>query len=85
MARFTPYTLQLQLTRMFRDGQSFFANTKIEQWLLERGEDPLAYRIQFHKRPAPEGSDLPFLIEIELQRKDGQPVDPWLLKQLQEA
>jgi hypothetical protein len=84
MARFSPYTLQLQLTRMFRDGQSFFATSKIEQWLMERGEDPFAYRIAFHQRPAPEGSDLPFLIEIDLQRKDGQPVDPWILKQLEQ-
>jgi hypothetical protein len=82
MARFSPYSLQLQITRLFKDGQSFFATSKVEQWLLERGEDPQAYRIAFHRRPAPTESDLPFIIETELQRRDGKPVEDWLLKQL---
>jgi hypothetical protein len=84
MARFSPYSLELQITRLFKDGQSFFAVSKVEQWLLERGEDPLRYTITFNKEPAPAGSELPFLIKTELKRKDGQAVEDWLLKQLQE-
>jgi hypothetical protein len=84
MARFSPYSLQLQLTRLFRDGQSFFAISKVEQWLLEKGEDPLSYAISFRQQPAPAGSELPFLIEVQLKRRDGQPVDDWILEQLKE-
>ena len=84
MARFSPYSLQLQLTRMFRDGQSFFAVSKVEQWLLEKGEDPLGYQISFQKQPAPAGSEMPYLIEVQLKRRNGKPVDEWILEQLQE-
>lgn len=84
MPRFSPYSLQLQLTRLFKDGQSFFATSKVEQWLLERGEDPQAYIISFNRKPAPAESGLPFLIETELKRRDGKPVEEWLLRQIQE-
>jgi hypothetical protein len=35
----------------------------------------------FHQRPAPPHSKEVMVIEIELQRRDGQPVDPWLQEQ----
>jgi hypothetical protein len=82
MPRFNPYTLQLQITRMFQQGQSFFAITKVQDWLKERNEDPNAYDILFHERPAPPGSSEVMVIEIELKRKDGQPVDPWLQQEV---
>lgn len=82
MARFSPYTLQMQLTRMFAEGQSFFAVTKVQDWLRERQEDPAAYEILFQKKPAPPGSQLVFVVEVVLKRRDGQPVEPWLLEQL---
>ncbi|MBW4651029.1 MAG: hypothetical protein KME06_20420 [Kastovskya adunca ATA6-11-RM4] len=81
MPRLNPYTLQMQVTRMFEQGQSFFATTKVQDWLTERNEDPNTYDIIFHKKPAPPGSEQVMLIEIELRRKDGQPVDPWLQEQ----
>ncbi|MDX2230489.1 MAG: hypothetical protein NW220_12685 [Leptolyngbyaceae cyanobacterium bins.349] len=82
MPRFNPYTLQLQITRMFQQGQSLFAITKVQDWLKERHEDPNAYDIKFHEKPAPPGSGEVMVIEIELQRKDGQPVDPWLQQEV---
>lgn len=85
MARFNPYTIQMQLTRMFQEGQSFFAVTKVQDWLREHHEDPQAYKIIFHQKPAPPGSEAVFLIEVELHRQDGQPVDAWLLRQLNQA
>jgi hypothetical protein len=84
MARFSPYSLELQITRLFKDGQSLFATSKVEQWLMERGENPQNYTITFTRQPAPAGSELPFLIKTELKRKDGQAVDEWLIRQLQE-
>jgi hypothetical protein len=84
MARFSPYSLELQITRLFKDGKSFFAASKVEQWLMERGENPQNYTITFVRQEAPAGSDLPFLIKTELKRKDGQAVEDWLIKQLQE-
>jgi hypothetical protein len=84
MARFSPYSLQLQLTRLFRDGQSFFAVSKVEQWLLDKGEDPQKYLISFLQQPAPADSEMPYLIEVQLKRRDGQPVDDWILEQLKE-
>jgi hypothetical protein len=84
MARFSPYSLELQITRLFKDGQSFFATSKVEQWLMERGENPQNYTITFTKQTAPTGSELPFLIKTELKRRDGQVVEDWLIQQLQE-
>lgn len=78
MARFSPYTLQMQLTRMFEQGQSMFAQTKVQDWLKERQEDPAAYEVLFHQRPAPPESGLVMIVEVELRRRDGQPTDPWL-------
>lgn len=83
MARFAPHDLQLQITRMFAEGQSFFAKIKVQDWLKERKEDPEAYEIEFEKKPAPPGSNLVFVVEVKLKRKDGTPVDPWLLEQIQ--
>jgi hypothetical protein len=78
MARFQPHTLSIQISRMFEQGQSFFAANKVQEWLRERKEDPDAYEILFHQKPAPPGSGLVMIVEIQLQRRDGQPVDPWL-------
>ena len=83
MARFAPHDLQLQITRMFAEGQSFFATIKVQDWLKERNANPEDYEIGFEKHPAPPGSNLVFQVEVKLTRKDGQPVDPWLLEQIQ--
>ncbi|BAY19532.1 hypothetical protein NIES2109_46480 [Nostoc sp. HK-01] len=82
MGRLNPYTLQMQITRMFDQGQSFFATTKVQEWLKERNQNPLDYDIVFHQKPAPPGSKEVISIEIELRRKDGQPVDSWLQEQV---
>jgi hypothetical protein len=82
MPRFNPYTLQMQITRMFEQGQSLFATTKVHDWLKERNEDPAAYEVMFHQKPAPPGSGEVMVVEVELRRKDGQPVDPWLQEQI---
>lgn len=82
MARLDPYTLQMQITRMFEQGQSFFATNKVQDWLRERHEDPAAYDIIFHEMPAPPGSGLVMVIDIELRRKDGQPVEAWLQEEV---
>lgn len=82
MARINPYTLQMQVSRMFEQGQSFFCTMKVQDWLQERNEDPQAYDILFHERPAPPGSGLVKVVEIELKRKDGQPVDSWLQEEV---
>jgi hypothetical protein len=81
MGRLNPYSLQMQITRMFEQGQSFFATTKVHDWLQERGHSPMDYDIIFNKKPAPPGSKEVMVVEIELRRKDGQPVDPWLQEQ----
>lgn len=82
MARLDPYTLQMQITRMFEQGQSFFATTKVQDWLRERNEDPADYDILFQQQPAPPGSGLVMVVEIELRRRDGQPVDAWLQEEV---
>lgn len=81
MPRINPYTLQMQITRMFEQGQSLFATMKVQDWLKERNEDPQAYEIAFHQKPAPPGSGEVLVVEIELRRKDGKPVDSWLQEQ----
>jgi len=81
MGRLNPYTLQMQITRMFEQGQSLFATMKVQDWLRERNQEPAAYDIIFHKKLAPPGSNAVMVVEIELRRKDGQPVDPWLQEQ----
>jgi hypothetical protein len=82
MARLDPYTLQLQITRLFEQGQSFFATVKVQDWLREHNQDPGAYKILFHQKPAEPGSGQTIAIEIELQRQDGQPVDGWLQQEV---
>jgi hypothetical protein len=82
MAQQNPHSIQLQINRMFESGQSLFAKTKVEDWLKQRQEDPANYDIIFNKQPAPVGSRAVMTIEIELQRKDGQPLDEWLSAQL---
>ncbi|HEY9873460.1 MAG TPA: hypothetical protein V6D12_08475 [Candidatus Obscuribacterales bacterium] len=82
MARLNPYTIQMQVTRMFQDGQAFFATMKVQDWLRERNEEPANYDIIFHKKPAPPGSNEVIAIDIELRRKDGQPVDAWLQQEV---
>lgn len=78
MPRLDPFTLQMAITRMFEQGQSFFAKLKVQDWLKERNEDPAVYDIIFHQKPAPPGSGQVMTVEIELRRKDGQPTDVWL-------
>jgi hypothetical protein len=82
MAKYTPYNLQLQISRMFQDGQSLFASIKVQDWLKERNENPADYEISFTKRPAAPGSREVQVIDINLKRKDDQPVADWLLEQL---
>jgi hypothetical protein len=83
MSKYTPYNLQLQISRMFQDGQAMFASIKVQDWLKERSENPSEYSITFNKIPAPPGSREVQVVEIVLQRKDGEPVADWLLAQLQ--
>ncbi|NJO79061.1 MAG: hypothetical protein HC827_11445 [Cyanobacteria bacterium RM1_2_2] len=78
MPKLNPFSLQMQVTRMFEQGQSFFATTRVQDWLREHNEDPNAYDITFQRKPAPPGSHQVMVIEIGLQRRDGQPVDEWL-------
>ncbi|MEM8828849.1 MAG: hypothetical protein AAGE96_05760 [Cyanobacteria bacterium P01_G01_bin.19] len=78
MARINIYSLSMQISRMFEQGQSFFCEIKVQDWLRERNENPKDYDILFHEKPAPPGSGLVMMREIELRRKDGQPVEAWL-------
>ncbi|WP_373540067.1 hypothetical protein [Chamaesiphon sp.] len=82
MAQHNPQNIQLQINRMYESGQSLFAKTKVEDWLKQRNENPADYNIIFNKQPAPVGSRAVMTIAIELQRKDGQQIDEWLLAQL---
>ncbi|KAF3885837.1 MULTISPECIES: hypothetical protein [Nostocales] len=81
MGRLNPFSLQMQITRMFEQGQSLFAITKVQEWLKERNQNPADFDILFHQKPAPPGSQEVIVVEIELRRKDGTPVDPWLQEQ----
>ncbi|KYC39837.1 hypothetical protein WA1_28110 [Scytonema hofmannii PCC 7110] len=81
MGRLNPFSLQMQITRMFEQGQSLFAITKVQEWLKERNQNPADFDIIFHQKPAPPGSKEVMVVEIELRRKDGTPVDPWLQEQ----
>ncbi len=78
-----PFTIRMQITRMFEQGQSLFAELKVQDWLKERNHNPKDYIIRFHQKMAPVGSASAMNVEIELLRKDGQPVDEWLLQELQ--
>ena len=81
MGRLNPYTLQMQITRMFEQEQSLFATMKVQDWLKERNQNPADYEIIFNQKPAPPGSNEVITVEIELRRRDGQPVDSWLQEQ----
>jgi hypothetical protein len=72
----------MQITRLFVTGQSLFAPSAVQQWLRERNQNPNDYDIIFHEKIAPPKSDAAMIIEIELKRKDGQPVDPWLQEEV---
>lgn len=85
MARYNPYTLRMQISQMFDRGQSFFCLIKVQDWLKERNEDPNAYDIIFHQKPAAKGSNLTSIVEIELRRKDGKQVDPWLQEEVNKS
>ena len=78
MARLNIHSLSMEISRMFERGQSFFCGIKVQDWLKERNENPDDYEIFFHEKPAPPGSDLVVMQEIELCRKDGKPVEAWL-------
>ena len=78
MARINIQSLSMQISRMFEQGQSFFCGIKVQDWLKARNENPDDYDILFHEKPAPPGSGLIVMREIELRRKDGQPVEAWL-------
>jgi hypothetical protein len=82
MGRINPYTLQMQITKMFEQGQSFFALTKVNDWLTERKENPADYEVIFHRQEAPTVTGLTLNILIELKRKDGKEVDPWLQEEI---
>ncbi len=77
-----PFSLQMQITRLFEQGQSFFSPSRVEAWLRERNQNPSDYEILFHREMAPPGSPAPMVIRIELRRRDGQPVDEWLQDQV---
>lgn len=78
MPRLNLHSLSMQISRMFEQGQSLFCTIKVQDWLKERNHDPNEYDIIFHHKPAPPESGLIQMVEIELRRKDGQPVDSWL-------
>jgi hypothetical protein len=82
MPRLNIHSLSMQISRMFEQGQSFFCAIKVGDWLKERNENPEDYEIFFHEKPAPPGSGLIVMREIELRRKDGNPVDPWLQEEI---
>ncbi|CAN1210876.1 hypothetical protein TUMEXPCC7403_11800 [Tumidithrix helvetica PCC 7403] len=78
MPQINPITLRMQVNRLIEQGQSMFASIKVQDWLKERGHNPKEYEILFHPKMAPVGSGAIALVEIELRRKDGEPVDTWL-------
>ncbi|MBD2187462.1 hypothetical protein [Pseudanabaena mucicola] len=82
MPQVNPFTIRMQVSRMFEQGQSLFAELKVQDWLKERNHRPQDYLIHFHQKMAPVGSNSSTSIEIELVRKDGQPVDEWLLQEI---
>jgi hypothetical protein len=82
MPRLNLYSLSMQISRMFEQGQSLFCAIKVQDWLKQRNENPNDYDIIFHKKPAPPESGLIMMVEIELRRKDGEPVNPWLQEEV---
>jgi hypothetical protein len=82
MPQVNPFTIRMQVARMFEQGQSFFAEIKVQDWLKERNYNPQDYVIRFHQKMAPVGTSSSVNLEIELVRRDGQPVDEWLLQEI---
>ncbi len=82
MARFNPHSLRMELTRMVEQGQVFFTLPRIETWLQERQLDPTEFDISLIEEMAPLESGRVKLIRVDLKRKDGQPVEPWLLEEI---
>ncbi len=82
MPQVNPFTLRRQVTRMFEQGQSCFAEIKVQDWLKERNHNPKDYLIRFHQKMASVDSNSSVIVGIELTRKDGQPVDEWLQQEI---
>lgn len=82
MPRLNIHSLRMQISRMQEQGQSFFCGVKVQDWLKQRNEDPNNYEIIFHQKPAPPGTGLVMMVEIELRRKDGEAVNPWLQEEV---
>ncbi len=83
MARFSPYSLHLQISRALEQGQAFFCPLIVQDWLRDRRYDPEDYHIEICQQPAPPGSGRIIDATVRLTRKDGTPVDSWLLEQLE--
>ena len=82
MPRLNIHSLSMQISRMFEQGQSFFCGIKVQDWLRERNENPDDYEISFVEKPAPPGSGLVVMREIQLSRKDGKPVEDWIVEDI---
>jgi hypothetical protein len=82
MPRLNIHSLRMQISRMHEMGQSFFCAVKVQDWLKQRNEDPNDYEIIFHQKPAPPGTGLVMMVEVELRRKDGESVNPWLQEEV---
>ena len=82
MPQVNPFTIRMQVARMFEQGQSFFAEIKVQDWLKERNHNPKDYLIRFRQVMAPVNANSSVVIEIELTRRDGQPVDEWLSQEI---
>ncbi len=82
MPQVNPFTIRMQVAKMFEQGQSLFAELKVQDWLKERNHNPRDYIIRFHQKMSPVGSNSSVIVEIELTRKDGQPVDEWLSQEI---
>jgi hypothetical protein len=82
MAKINPFTIRMQVARMFAQGQSLFAEMKVQDWLKERNHNPKDFIIRFHQKMAPVGANSSMIVEIELVRKDGQPLDQWLQQEI---
>ena len=82
MARLNPYSLRMELTRMVEQGQVFFTIPRVEDWLREHHLDPTEYDIGLVEEMAPPESGRVKLIRVDLKRRDGQPVDPGVLEEI---
>ncbi len=82
MPRLNIHSLSMQISRMFEQGQSFFCEIKVQDWLRECDENPDDYEISFVEKPAPPESGLIVMREIKLRRKDGNPVEEWITEDI---